>query len=97
MPDIVTSIMRLVRDRLRPDAKELARIEREVRLMHSGERHRISERPRGVIEFADVDARLRQRMSVREAASDLGVSRRTIYRILRRTRRPDRATETADA
>ncbi len=88
MPDVVARIIQLVRERTTADDAELRRIERDARLMMAGERHRITENPRNAISLADVDERLRRRMSVRQVASDLGVTRSTIYRVLKNRRRP---------
>lgn len=86
MPDVVTRIIELVRERTQVDPVQLQRIEREARLLMAGERHRISERPRRIITIEQVDERLRRRMSVRKVAAELGVERSTIYRLLRRHR-----------
>lgn len=84
MADVVARVIQLVRERIPADDAELRRIERDARLMMAGERHRITERPRGMVTLADIDERLRRRMSVRQVAADLGVDRSTIYRLLRR-------------
>jgi IS30 family transposase len=88
MPDVVARIVQLVRERIPADDAVLRKIERDARLMMAGERHRITENPRDAITFADVDQRLRRRMSVRQVAADLGVARSTIYRVLKNKRRP---------
>lgn len=82
--DLVARVIQLVRERTTADEAELRRIEHDARLMMDGERHRITTRPRGLVKLADVDERLRRRMSVRQVAADLGVDRSTIYRLLRR-------------
>lgn len=84
MPDVISRIMTLVRERANVQRPELDQIEREARMMLAGDRYRISERPRGVVSIEDVDQRLRQRKSVSEVASEIGVARSTIYRLLQR-------------
>lgn len=81
-PDFAAELAALVRD-VAPEAlAAAARIEREVRARYGGQQVRIAERP--PLTLHAIDERLRQRMPVAAIATDLGVSRRTIYRHLKR-------------
>ena len=79
--DFATEFVALAREvaAVSPDAG--ARLESELRQRYAGEPIRIAERPPVTPER--VDELLRQRKPVRVVAADLGVSRATIYRLLK--------------
>lgn len=79
-PDFVAEFVALARDTAGIDARAAQQIEARLRSDYGGQTVRIAERPPVTPEF--IDARLRERKSVREIAGEVGMSRATIYRML---------------
>lgn len=80
--DVAAEIAALARE-VAPalDAAAAARLEHAIRARWGGERVPILERAPVTLE--QIDQRLRARMPVTEIAEDVGLSRATIYRMLR--------------
>lgn len=72
-----------------------ARVEVELRRSYGGRRITIPQEPAVSVQADRIDELLRQRMTVREIAPRLGVSRSTIYRRLRSSMEEKRAKKGA--
>lgn len=88
-PDFAVQFVALVREVAHTGDDTCARIEAEIRRRFGGEQVRIAERPPLTLER--IDAALRERKPVRVVASELGVSRATIYRYLGKPRKKTQA------
>ena len=78
--DFVAQFVALARETASIDDRAAREIETRLRAEHGGRTVRIAEMAPLTAEF--VDARLRDRKSVREIAAEVSVSRATIYRML---------------
>ncbi len=78
--DFVTEFVALARDAGGIDDTAARAIEARLRHDYGGQKVHIAERAPVTPEF--IDARLRERKSVREIAGEVGMSRATIYRLL---------------
>lgn len=85
--DFVTEITKLARE-LAPSLTDadLDRIDTALRERFGGQEVWIASRIKRPPDIESVDARLRRAMPVTKIAEDLGVSRTTIYRWIRKTR-----------
>lgn len=80
-PDFICEVVALARETAGLDDRAAREIETRLRSEHGGRTVRIAERAPLTPEF--VDARLRERKSVREIANESSVSRATVYRMLK--------------
>lgn len=78
--DIVAQFVALARETAGLDDRVAREIDARIRAEHGGRTVRIAERAPVTAEF--VDARLRERKTVRMIAGEVGVSRTTIYRLI---------------
>lgn len=87
--DAVQQLLEVVCSVARIDAQAVSRVDQAIRQEFGGCALRISSRPPVTID--QIDAGLRQRKSVALIATEAGLSRSTIYRMLgKRTRRLER-------
>lgn len=79
-PDAVQQILEIVGSVAQVDALALSRADQAIRREFGGCQVRIQ--PRAPVTFEQIDAGLRQRKPVAVIASEVGLSRATVYRML---------------
>lgn len=97
-PDAVQQILEIVGTVAQVDARALSRVDQAIRRELGGTAMRIQ--PRAPVTLEQIDAGLRQRKPVAVIASEVGLSRATVYRMLKPKRGENRTkshTETQKA
>ena len=84
-PDAVQQILEIVGTVAQVDPLALSRADQAIRREFGGTAMRIQ--PRAPVSLEQIDAGLRQRKPVAIIAAEVGISRATIYRMLRRKSR----------
>lgn len=87
-PDAVQQILEIVGTVAQVDARALSRADQAIRRELGGTELRIQ--PRAPVSLEQIDAGLRQRKPVSVIASEVGLSRATVYRMLGKGRRKNR-------
>ena len=87
-PDAVQQILEIVGTVAQVDALALSRADQAIRRELGGTAMRIQ--PRAPVSLEQIDAGLRQRKPVAVIASEVGLSRATVYRMLGKGRRKNR-------
>lgn len=96
-PDAVQQILEIVGTVAQVDALALSRADQAIRRELGGTAMRIQ--PRAPVSLEQIDAGLRQRKPVAIIASEVGLSRATVYRMLGKSRMKNRkrsGAETSD-
>ena len=83
--DAVQQILQIVGATTQIAPEALARADQAIRREFGGEALRIQ--PKAPVTMGDIDMRLRQRKPVALIASEMGISRATIYRMLGKSKK----------
>ena len=92
--DAVQELLKIVGEVAQVDALALSRADQAIRREFGGTAMRIQ--PRAPVTLEQIDAGLRQRKPVAAIASEFGLSRATIYRMLGRSRVKNRKRSRAE-